>query len=73
MKANNNQPEDQLADALVKYTLSERVNGIGFNLVCLILENIDLSSDELNRAFFECAQAVNKAKAENKRRRLALL
>lgn len=69
----NNQPKDKLADALLSYAKAERANGIGFNLACLILENIELSSDELNRAYFACARAVNKASVDRKRSSLILL
>lgn len=48
-------------------------NGIALRLIELITANLDLRSDELNRAYFACAEAINRELANSRRRRFRLI
>lgn len=55
------------------FAMDKHPNGIALRLMELITANLDLRSDELNRAYFACAGAINRELANVRRKSLRLI
>jgi hypothetical protein len=59
---------DQLSKALTKFAMAQNINLKGFDLACLILKNIDLSTDAINAVYEACTKEIMRHKPDRKLR-----